>query len=200
MLNLLMRIFFIIPRHLGISRLFVLMSLVSTAALAREGDREQPIQIDADTVVANHSSLVSDFDGHVVLIQGTLQILAEHVHVSEDAQGFKTLLATGEIVSFRQQTDDLKWMEGQAKNIEYREATHQIELKQKAWVKRDQDLVKGDDLIYNTITQMLQAKSVLDTPHDRVHLTLQPAPKTQGAVLSQPPSSSTSLQLEPSHE
>lgn len=199
MLNLLMRIFFILPLRRLISKFFILMILVGTTALAREGDRDQPIQIDANTVVANHSSLVSDFDGQVVLVQGTLRILADHVRVSEDAHGFKTLVATGEIVTFRQQTDDLKWMEGQAKKIEYHEATHQLELKENAWIRRDRDLVKGDDLIYSTITQMLQAKSAPQTPNDRVHLTLQPTPKPQvSAPLHLPPPAS--LQLEPSHE
>ena len=199
MLNLLMRIFFTMPLCRILSRFFILVSLVDIVAFAREGDREQPIQIDADTVVANHSSLISDFDGHVVLVQGTLQILADHVHVSEDLKGFKTLVATGDMVSFRQQTDDLKWMEGQAKNIEYREVNHQIELKKNAWVRRDQDLVRGDDLIYNMATQMLQAKAALKTPSDRVHLTLQPAPKTPAPVPLHP-SPSMSLQLESPHE
>ena len=58
------------------TRLFIacLLAAATSAAHAEKADREIPINIDADRVSMDDISKVQIFEGHVVFIQGTMQL------------------------------------------------------------------------------------------------------------------------------
>ncbi len=165
--------------------MLLLLATWPSLSRAEQADRNKPVNIEADRMVANDSKKTTDFDGRVILTQGTLRITADHMTVHQDQDGFKQASAYGNPVTFRQKRDGVdEWVDGVAQRMEYNERLDRVELFDKAMVHRDKDQIRGDYLSYNTRTEFLQAHgngsgSTPQTPqsHGRVHVTLQPANK-----------------------
>lgn len=143
--------------------LALLLGLMAPLAHAEKADRDKPIQISADRGSLDQLKGVTEWDGAVVISQGTLLIHADHVRVTRDAQGNQVMVGTGRIVTFRQKADDngehkVVWIEGQASRIDYTTVTHTAVLTTNARVKKGEDLVIGDVIVYNTETQVYQSQ------------------------------------------
>lgn len=140
------------------------LALVTPLAHATKADREQPIQISADRGSLDQIKGITQWDGAVVVIQGTLILHADHATVSRDAKGNQVMVATGRIVTFRQMTDDVDserkpvWVEGQASRVDYNTATNTAILTTNARVKKGGDLLIGNVIIYHTDTQVYQSE------------------------------------------
>ncbi len=112
-----------------------LVALVAAGqpAHAERADRSKPMTIDSngaqpDVVDLNKHSAV--FTGNVVITQGTLQIHADRVEVSEDPNGQRLGFAFGTAdhpATFRQKRDrEDEWSEGEAQKIEYDSAANRV--------------------------------------------------------------------------
>jgi lipopolysaccharide export system protein LptA len=143
--------------------LALLLGLMTPLAHAEKSDREKPIQISADRGSLDQMKGITEWDGAVVIIQGTLLVHADHVRVTRDAQGNQVLVATGRVVTFKQKADDngdhkVVWIEGQASRIDYTTINHTAVLTTNARVKKGDDLVIGDVIVYDTETQVYQSR------------------------------------------
>jgi lipopolysaccharide export system protein LptA len=97
---------------------------VAPAAMAEKADREKEIQVLADRLTADDTKREAVYDGNVIVTQGTLRVVAARIVVREDAEGYRSFVATGGPVTFRQKrdkTDD--WVEGEAQRAEFDVAT-----------------------------------------------------------------------------
>ncbi len=144
--------------------LCMLAALAASTAHAERADRTKPIHLDANRVVMDDAKQVSTFEGRVQLTQGTLFIQAEKVVVSEDAQGYQHLTATGVPARFRQRyegSDD--YAEGEGERIEYDTRAETVNFFGQARVKRGLDEVSGAQITYSTKTEVFE---VLATPSD----------------------------------
>lgn len=135
---------------------------VPVAAHAEKADRDKPIQITADRGSLDQKRGITEWDGAVVVTQGTLQVHADHVRVTRDAQGNQVMVATGRLVTFRQKADDngdhkQVWIQGQASRVDYNTVSHTAVLTTNARVKKGDDLLIGDVITYNTETQVYQS-------------------------------------------
>ncbi|WP_028537024.1 lipopolysaccharide transport periplasmic protein LptA [Paludibacterium yongneupense] len=148
-------------------RLFCLaiaLGLISSLAHADKADREKPIQITANTGSMDQLRGITVWEGDVVVVQGTLIVHADKVTVTKDAQGNQTLISTGRVVTFRQRADGKssdgkeQWIDGQANRVDYTSINHTAILTGNARVKKGEDLVIGDVIIYNTETQIYQSR------------------------------------------
>jgi lipopolysaccharide export system protein LptA len=121
---------------LSASRAWVAAALAAACALpaqAEREDRNQPMTVDSsgaapDVVDLNKQSAV--FTGNVVITQGTLQIHADRVEVSQDKEGNRLGFAfgtPGHPATFRQRRDRPdEWSEGEAQRIEYDSAGNRV--------------------------------------------------------------------------
>lgn len=142
-------------------------------AHAEKADRDKPIQIDSNRMSLDNAKRISIFEGKVELTQGTLQVFAEKVVVTEDEAGHKFCVATGHLASFRQRRDLAnEYVEGYGERIEYNTLSEKIDLFVRARVKRAQDDVRGDHITYSTQTEIFRVNSPDQT--GRVRATLQP--------------------------
>ncbi len=165
--------------------MLLLLATLPILSRAEQADRSKPVNIEADRMVADDNKKTTDFDGRVILTQGTLRITADHMTVHQDSDGFKLASAYGNPATFRQKRDGVdEWVDGVAQRMEYNERLDRVELFDKAMVHRDKDQIRGDYLSYNTRTEFLQAHSnnsgaTPQAPKEpgRVHVTLQPANK-----------------------
>ncbi len=168
-------------RQLLLSYLLMLFAL---PAFAEKADKDKPIEIEADTVTVNDAKKVSVYTGNVIVTQGTLVIHAEKLVVREDLEGFQHSSSYGNPTTFKQKREGKdEYMEGSAQRIEYDGRMDKVQLFTKAWVKRANDIVHGDYIMYDANAEYSEVigggpKSATPaTPTGRVKAIIQPKNK-----------------------
>ena len=177
---------------------------------AENADRDKPIHLESDHVLIDDVNQTSVFDGTVELTQGTLDIQADKIVMTQDKLGNKHCTATGHPASFRQKHEGTdEYMEGYGERIEYDTRAETVDFYGQARVKRDQDDIQGDHISYSTRTEVFQVSGdpahADDPDKGRVHAVIQPKSKTQtGKTTSKAApltiQSSPTLSTKPKHE
>lgn len=161
-----------------------LLMLFALPAFAEKADKDKPIEIEADTVTVNDAKKISVYTGNVIVTQGTLVIHAEKLVVREDLEGFQHSSSYGNPTTFKQKREGKdEYMEGSAQRIEYDGRMDKVQLFTKAWVKRANDIVHGDYIMYDANAEYSEVigggpKSATPaTPTGRVKAIIQPKNK-----------------------
>jgi lipopolysaccharide export system protein LptA len=184
------------------SSLVVMLCLALVAvAHAERDDRDKPVNIEADRMLADDQKQTAVFEGRVVLTQGTFVLRADKLTVRQDAQGFQTGVAVGSPATFRQKRDGVdEWIDGEALRIEYDGKAERVELFDKARVSRDKDEVRGNYISYDSRTEVFRVQPSKDASgppgrEGRVRAVIQPKKKDEPAAPPKPP-----LDLKPASE
>ncbi len=167
-----------------------LMLLINGAAHAEKADREKPINLEADKVSVDDAKQISNFEGRVVLTQGTLIIRGDRMEVRQDSQGFKTGTTWGNLAYFRQKREGYdEYIEGWAERIEYDSRADKMQMFNRASMKKGSDEVRGNYISYDANTEFFQVtgggKQASPDNSGRVRAVLQPKPKEKPEA--QPP-------------
>ena len=142
---------------------FVISILVCHLAISEEADSDKPIEIEADTMTVEETKNTSTYEGDVILTQGSLLINADKLIIREDRQGFQHSTSIGNPTTFRQKMEGSdEYIEGKALRIEYDGHMDKIHLYEKAFVKRGDDEVWGDYIMYDATSEFAQALSRKD--------------------------------------
>jgi lipopolysaccharide export system protein LptA len=154
--------------------------LAAGASHALSTDREQPIHIEADQAVLDDQAGVAEYEGSVVLTQGSIRILAERLTVYMDADdALERAVAVGAPARFRQLPDDAEeYVRASARTLDYRAGESLLELTREARIVQGGDLFSGDHITYDTGTARVQARRAEDGD-ERVRVTF--TPKKDGA-------------------
>jgi lipopolysaccharide export system protein LptA len=169
--------------HRSHNLLLVAMTLLfSCAVFAESADRDKPIDLEADNVVVNDAKKTSTYTGNVILTQGTLIIHADKLVVREDAEGFQHSTSYGNPTTFRQKMEGKdEYMTGSAQRIEYDGRMDKVQLYTKAWVKRGEDIVNGDYIMYDAGAEYAEVigggQAASSAPKGRVRAVIQPKKK-----------------------
>jgi lipopolysaccharide export system protein LptA len=161
----------------------MLLLAVGAVARAERTDRDKPVNIEADRMLADDQKQTAVFEGRVVLTQGTFVLRAEKLTVRQDTQGFQTGVAVGAPATFRQKRDGVdEWIDGEAVRIEYDGKTERVELFDKARVSRDKDEVRGNYISYDSRTEVFRVQPSKDAAgppgrEGRVRAVIQPKKK-----------------------
>jgi lipopolysaccharide export system protein LptA len=166
----------------------VIAILLVFPAYAEKGDREKPINVEADRFSMDDIKKVQVFEGRVVMIQGTMQLRTDKLVVTEDPDGFQKGVATGGtngLARFRQKRDGKdEFVEGEAERIVHDTRSEKTEFFARAWVKSGQDEVKGQYILYEAPTEKYVvtntrggAKSAAGETQARVRAIIQPRSK-----------------------
>ena len=156
-------------------------ALLATPAHAEKADRDKPVNLEADTVTLDDIRKISVYQGNVVLTQGTLMLRADHLQVTQNADGLDKVSATGRPVAFRQKADGRdEYIEGFADRIEYDGVNNQIELIGQARLRRGTDELRGAQISYNANTGFYKVvgQPNAKTPSGRVRAVIRPKPRT----------------------
>jgi lipopolysaccharide export system protein LptA len=165
-----------------INLLGLLLLAWSGLLYAENADRDKPIHLESDRVLIDDVKQTSVFEGKVELTQGTLDIQADKIVLTQDKQGNKHCTATGNPASFRQKHEGTdEYMEGYGERIEYDTKAETVDFYGQARVKRDQDDIQGDHITYSTRTEIFEVSGKQATPNEpdrgRVHAVIQPKSK-----------------------
>jgi lipopolysaccharide transport periplasmic protein LptA len=159
-------------RHLKLALSLWLALPLGAAAL--ESDRQQPIQVQADSVELDNRTGVSTYRGNVVLDQGTLHLEADLLKVYRGNDELDRIEAEGRPVRLRQRPEGAAAdVEGEALRLEYRAAQDRLLLEGSASVRQGGDLFSGERIEYDIVHSRVQA-SGQDNGGGRVQAIIQP--------------------------
>ena len=162
-------------------------ALATATASAERADRDKPVNIESDSLIADEAKKVATFDGKVVLTQGSLIIRADRIVVQQDNDGFQRGVATGNPARFRHKREGLgEYIDGEALRIEYDTGADRVEFFKGARLRRDSgDDIRGDYISYDARTERFTVKASNDASgsgrEGRVRATImpkKPAPQT----------------------
>lgn len=172
------------PTNNSIVAVFIL-ALLAPPAFAELGDRDKPINLEADTMTVDDAKKVSVYQGNVVLTQGTLTIRADKLVISESKDGSNQGSAHGNPATFRQKREGLdEYVEGYGQRIEYDSGKDLVELFTQARMKRNQDEVRGNYISYDGKTEFFKVVGgkeavTANNPRGRVRAVIQPKKKDE---------------------
>ncbi len=126
-------------------------------AHAERADRQKPVELEADKVTVDDKSQSQVFEGSVNLVQGTLQLKANRLDITQDASGFQRGIALGDNTTqawFKQKREArTDFVEGQADKIVHDSKNEITEFIGKALVKNGADEAKGNYIRYDAKSQ-----------------------------------------------
>jgi lipopolysaccharide export system protein LptA len=133
--------------------------LLSLTAHAEKADRSKPVNLEADSVRVIDAQRTAIYEGHVVMTQGTMMMTADLIEVRQDERGFSVGGATGKPVYFRQKLEGrADYAEGWADSIIYDARAETLELSGQARLKRGDDELRGNRIMYDAKTEFYQAQ------------------------------------------
>ena len=175
-------------------------------ARAEAGDRNQPMNAEADALRYDDARQTSVFTGNVVITKGSIVIRGAQVEVKQDAQGNQFGTVTGSPAFFRQKRDGVdEFIEGTAQRIEYDSRADTVRFVGNAVLRRLKGAAVNDEtagavIAYNNATDVFTvdggpANRTAANPTGRVRAMLTPVPKDGEAPASP---SETPAPLKPS--
>jgi lipopolysaccharide export system protein LptA len=152
---------------------------ISNIVLALPGDREQPIQIDADSAERSEKTGITSYIGSVELTQGSLNILSDRIDIYTVNGEVDHAIATGERAYFtQQQSIDKAPVKAWALTIKYSLNDEIINLLGDARIEQDGSVVNSPEIDYYAEQELVKAKGGNQGSKDRVHVTLPPQNKS----------------------
>lgn len=137
----------------------IIFSLIPQA-FALKNDTHQPINVLSDKQSLNLVSSQAVFTQNVYITQGSIQIKAQKVVVTQSKdKKSETLDAYGTPVYFQQTLDDGKIVKGSAELVNYDIKNEFVTLIGNAQLHQDDSQIEGRKITYDVKTQQLKADS-----------------------------------------
>jgi lipopolysaccharide export system protein LptA len=144
---------------------------------AAKTDFDKQIVIKAKRQASDLKNKVASYLDDVFITQGSLSIQADLVQVfSQIDSDDKIYLAQGNPAIFKQLLEDGNPIQLQANEIKYEPSKNTITISGNALVSQEGSVVKGNRIIYNTLTEKLLAESS-NNAEDSVTTILKPKNK-----------------------
>ena len=125
----------------------------STFALALSEDADQPIEIEAESVMVDETTGFNEFIGDAEVKQGSLVMTAEIIQVQTNADGVETMIAKGTLDKpakyIQSQENQARLIEATATLITYDVNEGMIFLVGDAFLVQGFDSFSGDSLTYD---------------------------------------------------
>ena len=150
----------------------LLLSLLPVTGWGLTGDRNQPVNIQADRATVNEKTGKSVYEGNVYVQQGTLVLQGSKMTVQLKDSSIDTFVLTGDPATYRQRPDgEESDQHAEARRIEFYAKEDRIILLKNARVWRsDVKELRSDRIVFDLKSDTFNAGS--DEPGDRVYITL----------------------------
>lgn len=146
-------------------------------AQALPEDSSLPIQITADSGGYDQQINEGFYDSNVIMIQGTLEIHADHAKFVMVNDELDNVIATGKQIKIKYLPEkDKPWIFGEGEVLEYFPKKNLLVLKQNARLTQDTDIVEASTIEYNTLDKKVKALSD-NNSSDRVFFEIKPKGK-----------------------
>ncbi|OYQ72741.1 lipopolysaccharide transport periplasmic protein LptA [Wohlfahrtiimonas sp. G9077] len=147
-----------------------------TMAHALPEDSAEPIKITSDTGGYDHQINEGFYDGNVVMVQGTLEIHADHAQFKMVNDELEEVIAKGNLIKIKYLPEaDKPWVFGEGERLEYYPKKNLLVLSQRAKLTQEDDVVEAHRIEYDTINKKVKALS--NQKSDRVFFEIKPKGK-----------------------
>lgn len=146
------------------------LALATSTAWALQTDRQQPLEINADTTVGSLGDGRAELRGNVLIRQGTLLIRADLAEVEKVEGKVREIILTGGPVLLEQEIEQQGRVEATAARIDYQVATGMVTLTGNADVNHPQYKVSGEMLEYDLNAQHFRGTGTQDNGRIRIQL------------------------------
>ncbi len=154
--------------------LLITVLLLPSLSFALSSDRNQPIKIKADNVTLNEKTGVSIYNGNVIFTQGSLILKGSKIVIHQPDGKVSKIIVTGKPASFQQQQDNVKQLvRAKAGKMEFITDDERVYLSQNASVSQGENLLKGEQIEYNTRNSTITAQKG-SGKKNRVHAIIEP--------------------------
>jgi len=126
-------------------------------------DVEEPVNIEADTVAFDNEKGVADYQGNVIIIQGSLEIRADKVKIEAPEHEVTSMVAFGSPVNLTQKMDDDQIVKGQGNKVTYNVKGKRIVLLDNAKLEQGKDIIINNYIEYLPDTGELYAGGKKDS-------------------------------------
>lgn len=159
------------------------IAVFAPPSFALDSDSSQPMYIESDTAVHDDAKGETTYSGNVKTVQGSLEVLADHMTVYQKEGKTDKIIATGNPVRIKQKPEGGKEdMHGTSQRADYFPDSSILLLLDNATVwqgnkKDSSDRVASDRIEYDTRRSLMRAGTTSGGGGKRVHVTLQPSTK-----------------------
>jgi lipopolysaccharide export system protein LptA len=139
--------------------LLCVLLLAPAAAPALSTDKDQPIEVEADSAELDDARNVSVYRGNVVVVQGSIHMTGDlmTVHQTDDDE-LETLIMEGKPATYRQLPDGSTVPdEAEARRMEYHELKNLVILIDEARVKQGDVRLNAERVEYDTALSKVKA-------------------------------------------
>jgi lipopolysaccharide export system protein LptA len=152
------------------------LSLWCLSALALPDDRTQTITIESNSAERDQKTGLTQYQGNVVINQGSLVIEADQVTVYYKDNKVSRIICLGLPASYQQQAAaDGGLIIAKAETIVYLLAEDEINLKTNAVLSRNGTLIRGDSINYDLENETWKAKGNQRGEQKRIQLVIPPS-------------------------
>ena len=137
---------------------------------ALQTDRQQPLEINADSTDGTLGDGKAELRGNVLIRQGSLMIKADIAEVEKVEGRVREVILTGEPVHLEQEIEEQGRVHATANRIEYRVATGLVTLTGAADVQHPEYKISGDVLNYDLNQQHFQGSGEEENGRIRIEL------------------------------
>lgn len=147
--------------------------IVTNIANANPEDLKQPVEITADQLISNEKQGSSQYQGAVLITQGTFKLQGDSVFIAHPQNQLETIKALGTPATFKQfNNKSNNWISGHAQEIFYNAKSKTIQLTGQALVKQEnKHEIRGESLTYDMVKQTLQGSG---SEQQQIQVILQP--------------------------
>jgi len=140
---------------------FMLYFLFLPSCLALSTDKNEPIELEADSADLNDKKGISIYSGNVILTQGSTQLNANKLTLFHNQQHKLTKVeAIGSPARFKQRPDgQQKDVKAKAKKMLYYVNKETIHLYNNAIFYQGKNSFRGDKIVYDTKNDIVKANS-----------------------------------------
>jgi len=151
----------------------VIWIATAPAAAALESDRQQPLEVNADSTNGILGDGVTVLKGNVEIRQGTLLIRADEAQVDKTDGKVRQITLHGDSAYLQQEIEEMGLVKARARTIEYQVGSGMVLFSGNAEVDHPQYAVSGDQLRYDLNVQHFEGNGSEDG-NGRVHIRLDP--------------------------
>ena len=146
-------------RKLGFEVIAICCYLTSLSPLSASEDTEAPIHIRGDDLRGNMTTRTV-VSGSVTLDQGSIHVEADSMTIDWSAGEVQRITATGDQAHFtRTISQDQHAIDARARTIIYDRKLNQIELQGEARLRQQENLFRGDKILYDISAGLVKADS-----------------------------------------
>jgi lipopolysaccharide export system protein LptA len=138
--------------------ILAVLLLVSLPARALEGDQDQPMQLEADSLSIDESSGVSLYEGNVAITQGSMKLWADRLWVHRHQGKTEKIVSEGDPVRFSQLLEvGGEEVRGQARRMDILIERDEMLLIDDALLEQGGNSFRNDRIIYNRVSAQVKA-------------------------------------------